>query len=58
MKNGLRELFAEFAATAGNSEEMWKFYSGLPTNVKIIVWTQFPEHRTALREEERKQEAS
>jgi hypothetical protein len=54
MKNGLKDLFDQFAATAGDSAEMWKFYDSLSTPVKIIVWTQFPEHHEALRQEERR----
>jgi hypothetical protein len=52
--NALRELFAKFEATTGSSAEMWEFYDGLSVDLKILIWEHYPQHREALRAEERR----
>jgi hypothetical protein len=55
-KNGLKDLFEQFAAKADDSAAMWKFYSELSTPLKIIIWDRFPQYQAALRAEEREQQ--
>lgn len=43
--NGLKDLFDQFAALKNDPQAMWEFYSGLSTDLKIIVWAQFPEYQ-------------
>lgn len=52
--NGLKDLFDQFAALKNDPQAMWEFYSGLSTDLKIIVWAQFPEYHETLRAEERR----
>lgn len=44
------KLFEKFEATTVNKHAMVKFYEGLHTDRKILVWDKYPEHRAALEE--------
>jgi hypothetical protein len=55
-KNGLKDLFEQFAAKADDSAVLWEFYVQQSTPIKLILWSNFPQYHERLREEERKQQ--
>lgn len=52
--NGLKALFDKFEALAEDSAAMWEFYSDLSTDLKFVIWSNFPQFHERLREEEKK----